>query len=90
MSEAESTAPEAGMVTVTYWAAARAAAGVASEERAGGRVRDLLDAARLDHPALAAVLPICAILIDGVPVHDRARVVAPGSRVEVLPPFSGG
>ena len=47
------------LVTLRYWAGARAAAGVTEETfEAGPRVGDVLDAAVAAHPALGDV-PIC-------------------------------
>jgi len=77
-------------VTVRYWAAARAAAGVAEERLAGDTLGDVLIAARLAHgEQLGRVLARCSYLVDAV----RARpdtLVTEGSVIEVLPPFAGG
>lgn len=84
-------------VTVRYFAAARAAAGVSEETvrlaRAadGTTVADVLDAALTLHPdRLAQVMPSCSFLLDGVAVRDRTRAVEDGSLLDVLPPFAGG
>lgn len=83
-------------VTVRYWAAARAAAGVAEEVHAGvATLADLLDACRDAHPGgeLARVLSACSFLVDEHPVGTRdhaAVALADGAVVEVLPPFAGG
>lgn len=80
------------MITVRYFAAARAAAGVECEQVPGGPVAlgDLVAALAGRHgAALAAVLDCCAFLVGGV----RARPghpVKPGATVDVLPPFAGG
>ncbi|MFJ5777451.1 MoaD/ThiS family protein [Streptomyces sp. NPDC093094] len=81
-------------VTVRYWAAAKAAAGVAEERFEAGTLAGALDAARERHPGeLARVLLRCSFLVDGDPVgtraHDTVRL-AEGGTVEVLPPFAGG
>jgi molybdopterin converting factor small subunit len=77
-------------VTVRYWAAAKAAAGVAEEQRAADTVADLVDAAGRDHgPELARVLLRCSVLVDGTRAA-RDTVLADGAVVEVLPPFAGG
>lgn len=77
-------------VTVRYWAAARAAAGVQEERYDGATVADVLTAARLAHgPGLGAVLARASVLVDGL----RGRpddLLADGSVLEVLPPFAGG
>jgi molybdopterin converting factor small subunit len=81
-------------VTVRYWAAAKAAAGVAEEAYEAVTLADALTAVRERHPGeLAGVLRRCSFLIDGDPVgtrgHETVRL-ADGGTVEVLPPFAGG
>lgn len=76
-------------VTVRYWAAARAAATVAQEERPPGTVAAILAGAQQDHPELEPVLAVASVLLDGV-AADREETAAPGSLLEVLPPFAGG
>ncbi|MGC5568835.1 MoaD/ThiS family protein [Streptomyces sp. FR-108] len=80
--------------TVRYWAAAKAAAGVAEEPYEAETLAQALDAARARHSGeLARVLLQCSFLIDGDPVgtrgHETVRL-AEGGTVEVLPPFAGG
>ncbi len=79
----------AGTVTVRYWAAARAAAGVDEETRAAGVVADILAGAATEHPDLVPVLAVASTLIDGTTAapHDVAPA---GSVLEILPPFAGG
>ncbi len=76
-------------VTVRYWAAAKAAAGVTAEHRPAGTVGSVLAAARAEHRDLEPVLAVASVLLDGRPAHDDDQV-APGSTLEVLPPFAGG
>lgn len=81
-------------VTVRYWAAAKAAAGVAEEAYDAATLADALTAVRERHPGeLAVVLRRCSFLVDGDPVgtreHETVRL-ADGGTVEVLPPFAGG
>ncbi|MCL7425087.1 MoaD/ThiS family protein [Streptomyces sp. NPDC057806] len=81
-------------VTVRYWAAAKAAAGVAQEPYDAATLADALAAVRARHPGeLSRVLLRCSFLIDGDPVgtreHETVRL-ADGGTVEVLPPFAGG
>ncbi|MFD4571675.1 MoaD/ThiS family protein [Streptomyces sp. NPDC058417] len=81
-------------VTVRYWAAAKAAAGVAEEPHEAATLADALRAARERHPGeLPRVLRRCSFLVDGDPVgtrgHETVRL-ADGGTVEVLPPFAGG
>ncbi|WP_200306745.1 MoaD/ThiS family protein [Streptomyces adelaidensis] len=80
--------------TVRYWAAAKAAAGVAEEPYDAATLADALTEARERHPGeLVRVLLRCSFLIDGDPVgtreHETVRL-AEGGTVEVLPPFAGG
>jgi molybdopterin converting factor small subunit len=81
-------------VTVRYFAAARAAAGVELERLdvpAGGTVHDLLVAARARHGAeLARVLERCSFLLDEVAVRDPATALPDDATLDVLPPFAGG
>ncbi|MBQ0830806.1 MoaD/ThiS family protein [Streptomyces tagetis] len=81
-------------VTVRYWAAAKAAAGVAEEPYEADTLAGVLDAVRERHPGeLTRVLTRCSFLVDGDPAGTRAREtvrLAEGGTVEVLPPFAGG
>lgn len=76
-------------VTVRYWAAAKAAAGRAAETRPAGTVGQVLAGARADHPDLERVLAVATVLLDGRPAHEHDPV-APGTTLEILPPFAGG
>ena len=88
--------PGGARVTVRYWAAARAAAGVAYDELFGSSVADVLTAARERHeqePRFAQVLSVCSLLLGDRPLgtSDLSRVeLADGDVLEVLPPFAGG
>lgn len=77
-------------IEVHLFAAARAAAGVDVLQVEADSVGEALDAAVREAPGLGAVLPRCSVLVDGVAGHDRSAGVAPGSRIDVLPPFAGG
>jgi sulfur-carrier protein len=84
-------------VRVRFWAAAKAAAGVAEEAYPGPTdLAALLDAIRDRHgvdSALAVVLARCSYLVDEVSPGTRAPSevgVPPGGVVDVLPPFAGG
>jgi molybdopterin converting factor small subunit len=76
--------------TIRYWAAARAAAGLAEEPWSGSTLAEVLAAAGERHGAdLARVLSVASFLVDG----DRVRAetaLRDGSTIEVLPPFAGG
>ena len=88
----------ASVVTVRYWAAARASAGVDLDEVA---VTDdvTLDTVlaevrrRHDDQRFRDVLSTCSALVGERPVGGRdpaTVVVRPGETVELLPPFAGG
>ncbi len=78
-------------VEVHLFAAARAAAqGVPVMHVAPGTLEEVLAAAVGQAPGLAAVLPRCSVLVDGVVGHDEVAEVPAGARVDVLPPFAGG
>ncbi len=88
-----------GLVTLRYWASARAAAGVDAEdlEVAGPTpLADLLARVKQAHAGstrFAEVIACCAVMVGDRPVttSDPATVmVEPGSTVEFLPPFAGG
>jgi sulfur-carrier protein len=82
--------------TIRYWAAAKAAAGLAEEAYAAGTLAEALTEARSRHeerPEFARVLVRCSFLVDGAPVGTRAHdlvTLTDGGTVEVLPPFAGG
>ena len=81
-------------VTVRYWAAAKAAAGLAEEPYEAATLAEALAGVRERHPGeLERVLRRCSFLVDGDPVgtrgHETVRL-ADGGTVEVLPPFAGG
>lgn len=80
---------QAATVTVRYWAGARAAAGVETEQRSGQTIGDVLDEAVGAHPRLAPVVAASTFLLDGR-AADRSATLRPGVTVEVLPPFAGG
>ena len=79
------------MVTVRYFAGARAAAGVAAEQVPADTLTDLLATLEGQHgPGLSKVLGACSFLVDGLAAHDRTVALRPGATVDVLPPFAGG
>ena len=89
---------EPARVTVRYWASARAAAGVPSDDlpvEGPTTLADLRERAAGLHAGtrLGAVLAVCSVLVGDRPVgsQDPASVdVRPGDTVEFLPPFAGG
>jgi molybdopterin converting factor small subunit len=89
---------ETASITVRYWASARAAAGVESDELAVTGALTLADVVRRAaglHPGtrLPGVLEACSVLVGDEPVKSRdpeSVLVRPGQSVEFLPPFAGG
>jgi molybdopterin converting factor small subunit len=81
-------------VTVRYFAAARAATGVESEDAEipdDASIEDVLASLTARHgEQLARVLPACSLLLDEVAVHSRSARPAEGATIDVLPPFAGG
>jgi sulfur-carrier protein len=83
-------------VRIRYWAAARAAAGVADEVVEARTVADALAAARAAHtgePRFATILSVCSFLLAEAPLgtRDLAHVaIVDGDILDVLPPFAGG
>ena len=80
----------ADVVEVRLYAAARAAVGASTLQVPAGSLSSMLEAIEAEHPPFAPVRSRCSFLVDGEAVHDPGVVVAPGSVVDVLPPFAGG
>ena len=79
------------MVLVRYFAAARAAAGVAEEKIAADSLGSVVAAVtELHGERLARVLTACSFLVDGTAAHDLTTPLDQGVTVDVLPPFAGG
>lgn len=89
---------ETQVIRVRYWAAARAAAGVAEETVQTPEPLTLAElretvAARHAGTRFPDVVKICSVLVGDRPVSSEdpaAVVVRPGETVEFLPPFAGG
>jgi len=79
------------VVTVRYFAGARAAAGVAEERAPAGNLDQLTTVLADRHgPRLAAVFGAASFLVDGVAWRERDRPLPEAAVVDVLPPFAGG
>jgi sulfur-carrier protein len=80
------------VVTVRYFAGARAAAGGIPAEAVTARSLDeLTDLLAIRHgERLAVVLKAASFLVDGLACHDRQAALPVGATVDVLPPFAGG
>jgi molybdopterin converting factor small subunit len=77
------------MALIRYFAAAQEATGLDQERRGESTLGALRRAVATEHPALAAILPRCAVLVGGARVDD-ATPLAADELVDVLPPFAGG
>jgi molybdopterin converting factor small subunit len=82
-----------GLITVRYFAGARAATGIDQEELSVSRpwpLEELAEHLAQRHgPALLRVLAAASFLVDET-AGTRDRLVQAGSVVDVLPPFAGG
>ncbi len=82
------------MTTLRYWAAIRAAAGVAEETTSATTLAEALDDVRGRHDdRFTTVLARCSFVVDGDPVGGRNHAtieLSDGGLVDCLPPFAGG
>ena len=78
------------MLLIRYFAGARAAAGVPEEKVTAASLGELTALIVAEHPRLAAALPACSFLVDGVAWRDLAAPLPASATVDVLPPFAGG
>jgi molybdopterin converting factor small subunit len=76
-------------VQVRLFAVARAKAGSELITCEPGSLTSIIERISL-HGELAAVLPQCSYLVDGVACTDLNQLVNAGSAVDVLPRFAGG
>lgn len=90
------TVSNVGTVTVRYWAAARAAAGIETEQVEAGNLAEVLneiDRRHRDRDRFARVIGMCSILVGETPVGAREPSdvnLSAGDMIEFLPPFAGG
>ena len=80
------------MLTVRYFAGARAAAGgVSTEQVAAVSLTELTQILTDRHgERLGLVLKAAGFLVDGLTCHDRQAPLPAGATVDILPPFAGG
>ena len=82
------------LISLYYWAGAKAAAGVEVERFETETVAEALALARAQRsdPQFDRVLSVSSLLIDGLVVSSEGRDEPRTQpvRVEVLPPFAGG
>ncbi len=71
------------MVTLRFFAAARAAVGSGSVTREAAAIDTLL--AEFASP----VIDRCSLLVNGIATTDRSLNLADGDTLDVLPPFAG-
>jgi molybdopterin synthase sulfur carrier subunit len=83
---------EADVITVRFFAGARAAAGgVPSEGAEAGSLVELVQLLTDRHgERLGVVLKSASFLVDGLACHDREAPLPAEVTVDVLPPFAGG
>jgi len=77
------------MAVVRFFAAAEEAVGAPQLSVAADDLGHLRETLSKQHPDLAAILPRCAVLVDGARLDDAAAL-PDGAVVDVLPPFAGG
>jgi sulfur-carrier protein len=78
-------------VVVRYFAAARAAAGVAQDIVEADTVSACLSMVEAKRgPELQRVVKACTFLVDGIQSHDLDRPLVGVVEIDVLPPFAGG
>ncbi len=80
------------MLTIRYFAGARAATGgVSTEEIAAGSLAELAQILTDRHgERLGVVLKVASFLVDGLTCHDREAALPAGATIDILPPFAGG
>jgi molybdopterin converting factor small subunit len=80
-------------VTLRYFAAAAAAAGIDTETveiASGTSVAELVAQLGARNQELARVLKRCSFLCDEVAVRDTTKRLTTPQTIDVLPPFAGG
>ena len=80
----------ANLVTIRFFAAAKAVTKSAHIEVSATTLGQALDLATGQFPNLADVLPKCSYLINGQSAKAFESILKNGDVVDVLPPFAGG
>lgn len=80
------------MIQVRYFAGAREAAGISTEDVPGPTTAGGLRAALIARHGtrFGEILPRCALLVSGARAPSDEIPVPDGITVDVLPPFAGG
>lgn len=76
-------------VTVRYWAGARRAAGLDSEQLSATDLADLLSQLG-SRPELGKVIAASSVLVNELRPSDENQLLPAGAVVDILPPFAGG
>lgn len=91
MTDTAATDTSAPEIAVRLFAGAAAELGADDATVRARTVGELVQALTAGAtPEAARVIGRSSLLVDGVACTDHGRVLAPGSRVDVLPPFAGG
>ena len=78
------------MTTVRFFAAARAALGASEISHDFSTLDELIAHCSSINEAIAALLPTCTFLVDGVVESEGSRALLGVAVVDVLPKFAGG
>ncbi len=78
------------MVTVRFFAAAKAATKTNEVKISANTVEQVLALTIEKFPDLAVVLPKCSYLLNGIACSDLSTKLSPEDLLDVLPPFAGG
>ncbi len=81
---------DVAMVTVRFYAAARAAAGTSELAMEISTVQELLEQCSGMNERLAEVISTCTFLVDGIADSNLGRNLNGAQQVDVLPKFAGG
>ncbi|HLQ80492.1 MAG TPA: MoaD/ThiS family protein [Brachybacterium sp.] len=88
---AETSRPVAPRIAVRLFAGAAAAFGADATTVHAATLEEVIAVLRRDGSAEAGrVIDRSSFLVNAVACTDRARMLADGDRVDVLPPFAGG
>ena len=78
------------MAKVNFYAAAKAAAGLATLDIPANTLGSLIDELSALNPELAKLLPTCSYLLNSESCEDLGQLLAEGDSIDVLPQFAGG
>ena len=78
------------MAKVNFYAATKAAAGLATLDIPANTLGSLIDELSALNPELAKLLPTCSYLLNSESCEDLGQLLADGDSIDVLPQFAGG